>query len=407
MPNPQPTRQRVFTAATPKVADSLFYELKEKSRIVIPETGTLHPDTVTSPNFAFCHYETVDEQGDWLRLWYIAPRADQDDYNWEFTSADIGGTRFNAVARTYVTPRSLINTNAADYAGFDPDVPAMGAAMPNVPKDRFTGSYVLAERKEVRSGDPKIDSLFVIDQHVYVKRVSIAEGQFDEVCRRNLTTTQTLYYSGETIPGTGKTIDELTADGDNTYWGLQADGLLREWKQLSATWFAVTEREVVAGTFVGGVVEISSFSGNIGYSWPAVLDNIELMDWRRRDGQTEIHPKVTYDPEGYSGPCACTTTRTWSKTAFVIPKVDQMLPTGIYYSSPFYNLNVPECLHGAITVQCDIGNTDPTYTQNVGSARTFEATNYVVWPSTITAYDNQEEFRGGFLRTVRVVSKPS
>lgn len=84
-----------------------------------------------------------------------------------------------------------------------------------------------------------------------------------------------------------------------------------------------------------------------------------------------------------------------------------MLPTRIYYSSPFFSLNIPECLHGAQSIVCDIGNSDPVYDQNSGSARTFAATNYTTWPANIVAYDDQEPFRGGFLRTTKTIYKPS
>lgn len=397
------TRQHVLASFTPKAAETLFYDLWDKSRGTIPEFGTPHPNKLSFPKHVFCHYETVDEQGDQLRMWYIVPREDQDDYNWEFTKADIGGTQFDAVARTYVTLRSA----------FDPATPDMGAEMPDAPKGKFAAGYVLAERRETRTNDPKIDNLFVIDQQVFVLRTTITESAFDEVCKRNLTTVRTLYYSGEHVLDAngndqGVTIDDLIADPTNSFWGIQADGVVREGRQLSSSWFAVTERQAVAGTFVDGVVLIDSYTGNRNYSWPPVLETIELMDWVRKDGSTEIYPRVTYNPEGYSGPCRSLTTVTWSKTAFAIPKVDQMLPTGIHYSSPYYNVNTSECLHPALTMQCDILSIyDPVYAQNTGSARVFEETNYSQWPSSLTADDDQSPFRGGYLRATVTVYKPS
>ena len=135
------------------------------------------------------------------------------------------------------------------------------------------------------------------------------------------------------------------------------------------------------------------------------------MDWTKKDGGVEIYPALRFHPEGYQGPCKNTITRTWSKTPFTIPVVEILQPTRIYYASPYFTVNIPECLHGAVAFQCDIRDTnDPKYTQNVGSTRYFAATNPDdgnTWPTTIVAYDDQEPFRGGYLRTRRVVDRPA
>ena len=41
------------------------------------------------------------------------------------------------------------------------------------------------------------------------------------------------------------------------------------------------------------------------------------------------------------------------------------------------------------------------------AALTVNATNYTDWPASITAADDQEPFRGGYLRTTRTASKPA
>lgn len=398
MPTPATRRQFVKMFPTPRVEDTLFFELVDKSRKEIPAYGTPHPDTALYPNHFFCFLEpAVDESGDWNRWWYIAGRSLQDTYNWESVKADIGGQKFDAVTRSYVTLRSV----------YSDTTPAMGAAMPNTPTGLFTGTYVLAQRREVRSNDPKIDSLFVIDERTYVKKTTIKTLGFDDVCKRVLSESETLYYATETVGSTGLTASALIDAPTNSYWGLQSDGVVREGRQISAGWYAITERQAMAGTFTLGVLEVDSYTGNIDYTWPPVIQFVEFMDWERRDGGIDIHPRVVFKRERYTGPCACETTVTWSKTKFTIAAADTVLPNGGHYGSPFFNVSLPDCLHGNLAFQCNIGNTDPDYKQNVGSMRILLATNETDWPSELTIEDDQRPFRGGYLRTVRKVYPPS
>jgi len=205
----------------------------------------------------------------------------------------------------------------------------------------------------------------------------------------------------------GTTAAALFADDTDAYWGLQADGTSRSGKQLSDTWYLVTDETVVAGTFVGGVVDLGSFTTNDDYHWPAVLSEVEFLDWERRDGGVDIYPRYTFDPDSYSGPCHTTVHRSWSKEPQAVPKADQMLPTPVPYGAPYFRLAIPSCLHWAVDAQCDIGNNDPIYSLNSGSLRTTPATNHVTWPSQLTAYDDQRPFRGGFFRVRKIVSAPS
>jgi hypothetical protein len=403
---PSAVRQRSTILPTPLVADVIFSERVVNQTKVVPAYGTAHPNTARWPNhkFVFARERPEPEAQDVYDYFYAADRANQDQYNFSFTKADIGGTRFDAVARTYVTLRSA----------FTPNTPAMGATMPNVPASLFAGSYVLAEKRQTRIGDKELDSLYVAEIHVYVKRCTIRQLGVDSLNGEMLTSTSTLYYASEIVTGS-TTASALFADPANAYWGIQTDGTQRVGRQLSCEWYEITVEQVVGGTFADGVVTVDTFSTNDNYSWPPVLDTFELLDWDRRDGGTDIFPAVRMNPEGYSGPCKTVVTRTWSPTPFTIEAVTILQPTRIYYASPFFTMNVPECLHGLIAVQCDIGNTDPVYDENVGSTRYFSATGPPAsggdaantWPSTITAYDDQVPFRGGYLRTVRVVHRPT
>ena len=396
--NPTPVRQRIKTFLTPRVEDFIVAEKVDITRREIPEYATPHPDSEKYPNHLFCFAMAADDQGLIDTFLYAMARESQDDYNWEFTDADISGSKFPAVKRTYVTLRSE----------FDPDSLAMGAVMPDTPAGKFAGTYVLADRVQSNSAGDELNSLFVVDTHTYIQKSSIAEIGVDPLNGKALYSTVTLYYASEIVSG-GLTAAQLLAAPTNAFWGLQSDGTQRSGKQLSAEWIMVEQAQVVGGTMTNGVLTVQAYTSNDRYSWPPVLPGtgFVLKDWARLDGGVDIYPTFRFNPEGYDGPCLTTVTRTWAATPFTIPKVNQMLPTRMYYSCPYFTANVPECLHGSVEFRCDTGTDDPVYAPNSGSQEVFPATNYTDWPSTITAFDDQEPFRGGYLRTTKVVAKPS
>lgn len=153
------------------------------------------------------------------------------------------------------------------------------------------------------------------------------------------------------------------------------------------------------------------------YYWPAILREVEFMDWQRRAtadqenaglaGGVDIFPRLYFNPEAYSGPTKTYIEITWSATAPTITDIEPMQPQRIYYGAPFFNLNVPECLHPLWVVQCDIGTSDPQYEENYGSGRTFPPTNFVEWPEGIVGNDDVIPFKGGFLRTKKTFYPPA
>ena len=279
--------------------------------------------------------------------------------------------------------------------------------MPNTPSALFDyANFVLAERKQTRTNDPKIDNLFVIDTLIYVKRCTINEIGVDPLNGDTLKSWTNLYYATEVVSG-GLTAAQLFAAPTNAFWGLQANGTQVSGKQISAAWYLVETAQVVGGTMVDGVLSVQTYTSNDDYYWPPVLDEYELLDWERKDGGFDRFPAIRFAPEGYRGPCLTTVERKWSTAPFTITAVEPMQPTRVYYASPFFTLNIPGCLHPQIEAECDIGSTDKVYAENTGSKRYFTATNYTSWPATIVAYDDQEPFRGGYLRTIKTVTRPT
>ena len=238
--SPSPQRQSVVSFPTPNVNDILFFESVDAERVGtdIPEYGTKHPDYKKWPDHRLVHVESSDDQtqGRYYRYYYAADQLNQDEDNWSFSKADIGGTKFDAVTRNYVVRRSE----------FTPDSPAMGYAMTLVPVGKFSGTHVLAERKQVPLNDKVLNGLYVVEQHVYVKKVPLIRLDYDEYFQTTNETSQTLYYKTEKPIGT-TTIEQLAANTDHVYWGMTS-GTVRTVQQLSDNWYVVTEQEVVKCT---------------------------------------------------------------------------------------------------------------------------------------------------------------
>lgn len=399
--SPAPAIHPVHVFPTPDKRDLLFFvEVDARLPKYKPGTwtyGDAYRDAVKYPNHKLVYVSQQTEQN-WERRYYAASRADQDNYNFEFSSADMGGRRFPTVNRTYLSLRADFNATA----------PAAGAAMPVGPDNKFDGlGYVLMGRVEQRTGDETLDSIFVAETYSYVQKSSTVDIGVDPLNGRPLAKTTTFYYATEAnVGGTGLTAAALFAASTNSYWGIQSSGYQRSGQQISADWYVIDAEQVIAGTASGGGLIIAEYETTENHYWPPVLDTLEPMDWERRDGGEDIFYRILFDPEGYNGPCTARVTLTWKSTPFTGLAVDTMQPQRIYYGSPFFTLNVPECLHASLNVICDIGTSDPVYKQNTGSSRNFPATSPATRPASVIAVDDQKPYRGGYLRTTMEVDEP-
>jgi hypothetical protein len=325
----------------------------------------------------------------------IPPEADQLATNWQYSTCSMGGQRFPSVQRTVILLASAVAH----------DSPARGSAMPVETGSIFAGkNYILMDRSAVSSG-MQLEPVFRVERRNYVLKSTMRNIGIDSLNGQTLISFSDIYHALE-IVADGKTMAELMLLPSHAFWGIQADGFQRTGSQLSCGWYAVERAQIVGGVFSGGVVACGSFTTNDRYYWPPVLQSYQTLEWERKDGGKESFPVIRFYPEGYDGPCKTEVERSWSKTPFVIPVVSFIKPERIYYSSPYFTANIGECLHGAITLRCDIGNADPVYVATVGTARTFPATNHTTWPPSVVAYDDQEPFRGGYLRTTRRVYSP-
>ncbi len=392
--NPSPQRQSVVTFPTPNVNDILFFETIDAERVgtSIPEYGSKHPDFKKWPNHRLVHVEAADDQSRYYRYYYAADQLDQDNDNWAFSEADIGGTKFDAITRDYVIRRS-------EFSSTTPD---MGAAMPDVPAGKFTGTHVLAQRKQIPINDKILNGLYVIEQRVYVKKVPLYRLDYDEFFSKTNYTKQTLYHKGEAVGGS--TIDALATDPDNAYWQLGSDGILRTLQQLSDNWYAVTEQQVVNTDSGGGSF---SYDTSVNYSFPPVLQDIEFDLWERRSGAKTYSPRVKYSKGAYRGPCKAEVAVVWSATkptATIVPSPPQ--PEPIAVSTPYFSLSVKETLHDVVDVSVSNGTEDEKYVYTAGTY-TFQATNLTDWPNSLVVSSTVKKFRGGWLKETVTVYAPT
>lgn len=403
MPLPQaPQRQTTLVPVTPVIGDLLVTVTQEFQRKDLPAYGTPMADVCQQgrdPRFED-HVLTFvaplqNEREDMYTLYFAAPREDQDEYNWEVTQADIGGSRFDAIARTYVIPRSE----------YDMASPAMGAAMPNVPEDRFAShaTYILAQKNQRRI-EREFDAHFVSETRVYVRKVAITQIGTDPLNGGPLASTSTIYHRSEVVSG-GLTIAQLFAAPTNAYWGTQSDGTVRTGRQLSAEFYEVLSEQVVSGTAAGGVITVLDYFTTEDFSWPAVFGGVRLYDYELRNGGTEIYAEPYFEKEAYRGPCRAQVQITWSASKFTVSEPIVMQPLPIAVNTPFYNWSVGPCLHESGTLNVVTGN-HPKYALNAGTAAQWEATSPTTWPESVLAVDEQKPYRGGWLRTRVTIYQP-
>ncbi len=187
---PSPQRQSVLSFVSPKVADLLFFETVDAQKIGntpaeieanLPAYGSAHPDKANFPNHILCFIKQADSNGLMYEYYYVTDRKSQDEYNFEYSQADLGGNKYDTVIRTYIRLRSPLTVNEVALAGFNDvavalgtdttlhhtDNPKAGDLMPDIPADQFDQAYRLLTRRQRRIGQQELDSLFVVEQRTY------------------------------------------------------------------------------------------------------------------------------------------------------------------------------------------------------------------------------------------------
>ena len=419
---PSPQRQTVLTFVSPNVQDLLFYETVDAQRVgkTPPAYGTPHPDKVQFPNHILAHVKQADQNGQLYFYFYVNARESQDEYNFEFSQANLGQTKFDTVVRTYVDLRSSFTEDAAAHAA--------GTAMPVAPTSaNFTGKgYVLMARDQKRIGDKELDGVFVVEQRTYIDPTPIKTIAWDDLSQYNLTQTVSYHYRGETISeantATNQSIESLVSDGGARYWKSQTRDTssipsrriasYREGRQVSTDWFEVVKKETVAGAPDGAVsngvgnILVQAYSTAMDHSFPPVLESIQIIPWEKHNGQNTTFVEYNMNPESFRGSCQTDVAVSWSAAPFTGLQVQNFEPQSFTFGTPYVQINIPPCLMNGGELSCTSGTVDPVY-KYTAYTKTVPTTSPSSIPETHVAKDTQEPARGGYLRTKWTVHKPS
>lgn len=271
------TRSQVSSYVSPE-EDLIFWEIHDA---VLPKNrkkqwvyGQEHKEF---KDFILVFVEPHKTEG--KQVWYYASkRCCQDEYNFEWADADIGGTKFKSIVRTYIFLRE---------EEFNPDAPLMGSPMPNVPKGKFSGGdeepefltdWSLAERLQKKTEDQRIDSKFIMERRTYVKRCTIRQINMDDELGEGFSESTDLYYKGQLIGGVP--VEDLFADPGNAFWALQEDGSIRKGDQLSCNWYAVVTTSSIDAFLLSWKRQ---FPGRIDLDLPDVLNSVGVL-WNKGEG---------------------------------------------------------------------------------------------------------------------------
>ena len=413
-----------WTASDVTAANTLVYKTH-------PQYGTAHPDTEKFPNHKLCHVKQADANGLFFQYYYAADRQHQDDYNFEYSQAALGGNKYNTVVRTYVNLRSDFVDPDANYNAGDlmPDpgnvfraqnlVEYHDGAGSTTDEELVSTDYILMTRQQKRIGDQELDALFVVEQRVYFLRIDIVSQSLDPATGGILKTVVKLVHRGEnfTTPA-GAREAGTTAYEAEANWGLSTAGQNFETQQLSKDWWQVTIQDVIpqglSDEYNGKVIR--SYDTWQNFTWPSVVDSLHFNTANRKDGasQTTVTVRMKEGKDGFSGPTKMTVKQVWKKTKFTssdsIPDPTVFKTSSAVYRGVQYNVSVSNVLTQAITLIDFIGTEHPTYKlgEYAFPKPWCRASDPTDWPSSaFTGAVSQKPFRGGYLLEVVSVHPPS
>jgi len=393
-----------FVSAQPDAASPLDVTNNPYCYKAHPSYGTAHPDTENFSKHKLCHVKQADGEGLFFQYYYAAERHHQDNYNFEFSQADLGGNQYDTVVRTYVNLRSDFSDTDVEYQA--------GDAMPAIPAYVFGDTYILMTRQQKRIGDSELDSLFVIEQRVYFKDEDKISFNTDSEFNDELKTTEILAHIGKTnVPTKSGDVTWSAAEViDRTNWGIKVvadtaadDGAYNyEVQRLSNDWWQIIEQQIVGENLIDGI----SYNTNRAYSYPAELIGFRFTLISRRDG-TQENSVTALEKDAFSGPILMTVNRQWYPLASdanpIVSafKIDTYKPRSGSYSGALYSLSYSNVLTRPFTLIDTVGTGHPTYLMGAYASDFFEqGSTPVAQPasgSIVNVAATSQQFRGGYL----------
>jgi hypothetical protein len=352
-----PVRQFEVSFVTPRIADVLFTELVDCTRVAVPAFGTPHPNTIKWP-----HHELVfareAAEGDsgrdgMFEFFYAAKRNNQDDYNFE----QLGGEQ---VVRTYVVKRDLYFARPVGHAGAVEDeflYPPAGAESPDI---RYS-DFCFADDTQ-RRYEKEFDSVYVVIQRRFIRPVTV-DYVYDEQFRRIVRITKEVIPRTDAAPSLPSNGSSVEIQSGNNYHSIRIT------KEL-----VLQDGEVYP-------YQLPTLPGNQDFRFPSKLESVSLVwayAYAAAEGSAAAYatdsffkPKII-DPR--PGPYSATVLRFVTddpeqiKVTYPLTKVPQPVREAIsdiswwQYSSEEYGNKaqasakewaVPSTIHGAIFLNED------------------------------------------------------
>ena len=261
---------------------------------------------------------------------------------------------------------------------------APGAADPDLSYNPEWCGYSFTSQEVSRVPNKELDSLYVLITRNF-ENLCTQSGQ-----RLNNRTGELESFTNQVVP-----------NADLATSGINSDGVATTSSPINCDFSMQTTSTVRPITTL-------SYDSTINYSWPAVLDYVDMLSWSLLDGSSSrYYPRLVWKRNAYNGPTRVTIKETWSKNPPTVPEIVTLETTAVLFACPLYSVNTGPCLHEEAWFNCGFGTNDPVWKwQNV--VRSTSATEYTDWPTDpFIAAATVTNTNGGFLlRTLTINGRP-
>lgn len=140
--------------------------------------------------------------------------------------------------------------------------------------------------------------------------------------------------------------------------------------------------------------------------WPAVLLAFSINPLYDNDNKVSKYMVDFELKKRYVGHCRGLETRSWSVTQPPAESVVTLIEEALVYQGIFIDFSIPSCLHYGINIYENTGTEHPLYRYTTRS-KSFAATPYTAWPSSLVQDCNVSRYKGGWLKEVLRVYAPT
>ena len=154
--------------------------------------------------------------------------------------------------------------------------------------------------------------------------------------------------------------------------------------------------------------DIIEYDTTIQYTFPRVLNRIDLFIWPLKKGGNEIYPQFLWGKIGYSGPVQARVVEEWHLLQPLAQTPVVLMPGVLVYNSPAFRISSAPCLHTSITFKADYGTNDKKYAYTYNSNWTVPATTHTDWPTEefLAAWSARRAYGGYISKSVYVTAPP-